>query len=74
MKKNDMFENLVMNFSMDMEDAPKISKSGDKKGIPERMLVLARGLAEGWSLERVEQELKDRGCAGLMDEAFMKPA
>lgn len=70
MKKNDMFENLVMNFSMDMEDAPEISKSGDKKGIPDRMVILARGLAEGWSLEKVEQELKDRGCAVLYGRSF----
>ena len=65
-----MFENLVMNFSIDMEDAPEILKAGEKKGIPDRMLILARGLAEGWSLERVEQELKDKGCAGLYGRSF----
>lgn len=71
-KKKDIFENLVMNFSMDLEEASELAGTGKNKikGVPERMQILAEGLAEHWNLEQVDRELEKRGCARLYARSF----
>lgn len=71
-KKKDIFENLVMNFSMDLEEASELAGTGKNKikGVPERMQILAEGLAERWELEQVDRELEKRGCARLYARSF----
>ena len=60
MKKSSLFENLVMNFSIDTEE---LSKTEEKKlkSVPTRLEILAEGFASRWDLDQVNQmHLNDR--------------
>ena len=56
MKKSDIFENLVMNFSIDTEELSKADEK-KRKAVPARLEILAEGLAARWSLEQINQKL-----------------
>ena len=58
MKKSSIFENLVMNFSIDTEE---LSKTEEKKlkSVPTRLEILAEGCASRWDLDQVNQKLEE---------------
>ena len=58
MKKSSLFENLVMNFSIDTEE---LSKTEEKKlkSVPTRLEILAEGFASRWDLDQVNQKLEE---------------
>ena len=60
MKKSSLFENLVMNFSIDTEE---LSKTEEKKlkSVPTRLEILAEGFASRWDLDQVNQKLEESG-------------
>ena len=69
MKKSSLFENLVMNFSIDTEE---LSKTEEKKlkSVPTRLEILAEGFASRWDLDQVNQKLEESGCEKLYARSF----
>lgn len=69
MKKSSIFENLVMNFSIDTEE---LSKTEEKKlkSVPTRLEILAEGFASRWDLDQVNQKLEESGCEKLYARSF----
>ena len=69
MKKSSLFENLVMNFSIDTEE---LSKTEEKKlkSVPTRLEILAEGFASRWDLDQVNQKLEESGCEKLYERSF----
>ena len=72
MEKSNIFENLVMNFSIDSEELPGLSKADERKlkSAPTRLKILAEGLAGKWDLEQVNQNLEENGCEKLYARSF----
>lgn len=69
MKKSDIFENLVMNFSIDTEELSKADEK-KRKAVPARLEILAEGLAARWSLEQINQKLEENECEKLYARSF----
>lgn len=69
MKKSDIFENLVMNFSIDTEELSKADEK-KRKAVPVRLEILAEGLAARWSLEQINQKLEENECEKLYARSF----
>lgn len=71
MKKSSIFENLVMNFSIDTEE---LSKTEEKKlkSVPTRLEILAEGFASRWDLDQVTRSWKKVDVRNSMREVFMK--
>lgn len=73
-KKTDLFENLVMNFSMDLTEVQDILDSKETKtkkaGIPKRLTVLAEGFANHWDSARVNEELAACDCEKLYARSY----
>ena len=69
MKKSDIFENLVMNFSIDTEELSKADEK-KRKAVPTRLEILAEGLAARWSLEQINQKLEENECEKLYARSF----
>ena len=72
MKQRNIFENLVMNFSIDPEELPELSKAEERKlkAVPTRLEILAEGFAAGWDLDEVNQHLEESGCEKLYARSF----
>ena len=70
-EKSSLFENLVMNFSIDTEELYKTEEK-KLKSVPTRLEILAEGFASRWDLDQVNQKLEESGCEKSMREVFMK--
>ena len=72
MKKSSIFENLVMNFSIDTEDLSELSRAEERKlkSVPARLEIIAEGLAARWNLTQVNEKLEENGCEKLYARSF----
>ena len=70
--KKKVFENLVTTFTENFSELSELLLEAEEKksGVPERLVILAKGFANKWDSKKVNEELLSRDCGTLYARSF----
>lgn len=70
--KKKIFEELVNDFTENFAELPELLQEAEEKksGVPERLVILAKGFANQWDSKKVNEELLKKECGTLYARSF----
>lgn len=70
--KQKIFEELITNFTENFAEMPELLQEAEEKksGVPERLIILAKGFVNKWDAKTVNEELLKKECGTLYARSF----